>query len=128
MRAHAVKPSATYVNCPGRTVRQLHEEAALHEALRSYLTIHLTILIKLRSAGVSRTRRRNCVHLLFKKIGQADAYLCQPALPFGRGAGRHSRLAASDYAISRRGNQGLRSGPSHYRRGAHLLFREFAPP
>jgi hypothetical protein len=42
MRGHSVKPSATYVNCLGRTVRQIHEEAALHEALRSYLAQHLT--------------------------------------------------------------------------------------
>ena len=42
MRAHSVKPSATYVNCLGRTVRQIHEEAALHEALRSYLAQVLT--------------------------------------------------------------------------------------
>lgn len=38
MRNHSVKPEANYVNWIGRTVRQIHEDAALHEALSSYLT------------------------------------------------------------------------------------------
>ena len=33
MRAHAVAPATFYVNWVGRTVRQIHEEAALHRAL-----------------------------------------------------------------------------------------------
>ncbi len=37
MRAHSVKPSITYFNCLGRTVRQIREEAALHDTLRGYL-------------------------------------------------------------------------------------------
>ena len=37
MRGHSVKPAATYVNWIGRTVRQIHEEAALHESLSRYL-------------------------------------------------------------------------------------------
>lgn len=37
MRDHSVKPAAAYVNWIGRTVRQIHEEAALHEALSKYL-------------------------------------------------------------------------------------------
>jgi hypothetical protein len=37
MRNHSVRPAATYVNCIGRTVKQIHEEAALHEALSKYL-------------------------------------------------------------------------------------------
>jgi hypothetical protein len=41
MRAHTVRPSITYFNCLGRTVRQIREEAALAEALRGYLIRHL---------------------------------------------------------------------------------------
>jgi len=37
MRSRSVKPSATYVNWIGRTVRQIREEAVLHEALSKYL-------------------------------------------------------------------------------------------
>jgi hypothetical protein len=37
MRSHSVKPMAAYVNWIGRTVRQIREEAALHEALAKYL-------------------------------------------------------------------------------------------
>jgi hypothetical protein len=41
MRAHSVRPSITYFNCLGRTVRQIREEAALAKALRGYLAQHL---------------------------------------------------------------------------------------
>jgi hypothetical protein len=37
MKAHAVRPAANYVNWVGRTVRQIREEAALRDALVSYL-------------------------------------------------------------------------------------------
>ena len=37
LRQHSVKPAASYVNWIGRTARQIHEEAALHEALIGYL-------------------------------------------------------------------------------------------
>lgn len=37
MLARNVKPAANYVNWLGRTVRQVHEEAALHRSLREYL-------------------------------------------------------------------------------------------
>jgi hypothetical protein len=37
MRNHSVAPAAAYVNWVGRTVRQIHEEAALHKALGKYL-------------------------------------------------------------------------------------------
>ena len=37
MKSHSLKPAANYVNWIGRTVRQIHEEAALHKALSSYL-------------------------------------------------------------------------------------------
>ena len=41
MRSHSVKPAANYVNWIGRTVLQIREEAALHEALAKYLTEYL---------------------------------------------------------------------------------------
>ncbi|MEQ1528463.1 MAG: hypothetical protein ABL925_04045 [Methylococcales bacterium] len=37
LKAHHVKPAANYVNTLGRTVRQVHEEAALHRILTSHL-------------------------------------------------------------------------------------------
>ncbi len=37
MRAHQTPPAAVYVNWVGRTVRQVREEAALHEALHAVL-------------------------------------------------------------------------------------------
>lgn len=42
MRGHSVKPITNYVNWIGRTVRQIREEAELHEALTTYLA-HLSI-------------------------------------------------------------------------------------
>jgi hypothetical protein len=38
MRTHSVKPAIAYFNCIGRTVLQIHEEAALHGALRTHLS------------------------------------------------------------------------------------------
>jgi hypothetical protein len=57
MRAHSVKPFATYFNCLGRTVRQIHEESALHEALRKYLAEHLA------STAADRGKTKNRRHL-----------------------------------------------------------------
>lgn len=37
MKAHNVSPAVNYVNYVGRTVRQIREEAALHESLSTYL-------------------------------------------------------------------------------------------
>jgi hypothetical protein len=37
MKAHEAPPIAAYVNCRGRTARQIQEEAALKEALENYL-------------------------------------------------------------------------------------------
>ncbi len=37
MRAHETRPAATYVNRVGRTMRQVREEAALHDALARHL-------------------------------------------------------------------------------------------
>jgi hypothetical protein len=37
MRLHSARPSATYVNFAGRTVRQIRQEAALHAALIGFL-------------------------------------------------------------------------------------------
>ena len=37
MRGHSVRPAVNYVNWIGRTVRQIREEAAVHEALIRYL-------------------------------------------------------------------------------------------
>jgi hypothetical protein len=38
MRRNQQKPAAAYVNTSGRTVRQIREEAALHDALAAYLS------------------------------------------------------------------------------------------
>ena len=37
MKAHNTRPSANYINWIGRTVKQVHEEAALHQNLSDYL-------------------------------------------------------------------------------------------
>jgi len=37
MQNHHIQPAANYVNWLGRTVRQVHEEAALHRSLSAYL-------------------------------------------------------------------------------------------
>ena len=37
MKVHNINASANYVNWIGRTVRQIHEEAALHRSLSTYL-------------------------------------------------------------------------------------------
>lgn len=37
MKTHHVEPKASYVNWIGRTVKQVHEEAALHRSLSAYL-------------------------------------------------------------------------------------------
>jgi hypothetical protein len=38
MRAHSATPAAQYINWVGRTVQQIHEEAALHAVLRNRLS------------------------------------------------------------------------------------------
>ncbi len=40
MLRHNVKPAANYINWIGRTVRQVHEEAALQESLAQYVNEH----------------------------------------------------------------------------------------
>lgn len=37
MLSHDIKPQANYINWVGRTVRQVHEEAALHKSLSGYM-------------------------------------------------------------------------------------------
>ncbi len=37
MKSHNIEPAASYVNWPGRTVKQVREEAALHKSLSAYL-------------------------------------------------------------------------------------------
>src|SRR5690606_26574804 len=37
MNEHNINPKANYVNWIGRTVKQIHEEAALHKSLSAYL-------------------------------------------------------------------------------------------
>ena len=42
LKSHNIKPAANYVNWLGRTVRQVHEEAALHRCLSAYLPTIVT--------------------------------------------------------------------------------------
>ncbi len=44
MKQHRSPPIANYVNCRGRTVRQVREEATLRDALESYLANHASPL------------------------------------------------------------------------------------
>jgi hypothetical protein len=67
MRSHSVKPAATYVNWIGRTVRQIREEAALHEALSSSL------------GGLSIDEPRQIRHELILAVDEKRIQLTAPA-------------------------------------------------
>jgi hypothetical protein len=58
MRAHEAPPIAAYVNWRGRTVRQIQEEAALREALRSHLEANVTDFRNLPPREVHKKLRR----------------------------------------------------------------------
>lgn len=47
MKRHRSPAIANYVNCRGRTLRQVREEAALRDALENYLTRHASALEKM---------------------------------------------------------------------------------
>jgi len=47
MRANSAAPAAQYVNWVGRTVRQIHEEQALHDALQSFVQREVAVLADL---------------------------------------------------------------------------------
>lgn len=42
MKRHSVRPAAAYVNYVGRTVRQIHQESALRDAIVAYLKANLS--------------------------------------------------------------------------------------
>jgi hypothetical protein len=58
MRSHRIPPAAAYVNWPGRTVRRVREEAALHEALDQHIQRNATPLKDSAPHEVHRTLRR----------------------------------------------------------------------
>ncbi len=55
LKAHNRPPAALYVNWVGRTVRQIREEAALHQALRGHLDQHAQTLSSMPPREVHRT-------------------------------------------------------------------------
>ena len=57
MKIHNQRPSANYINWLGRTVTQVHEETALHEALAT----HLKKIIGEVGSGNTRARNRHPV-------------------------------------------------------------------
>src|SRR5262249_50562635 len=58
MRARSVHPAASYVNWPGRTVRQIREEAALHAALLAHARDGAADLARLRPREAHAALRR----------------------------------------------------------------------
>src|SRR5262245_24769838 len=63
MRARSLTPAASYVNWPGRTVRQAREEAALHEALLRH--------VRADGAALGRLRPREA-HAALRRLALAD--------------------------------------------------------
>lgn len=58
MKQHSVPSAATYVNWRGRTMRQVREEAALHDALERYLKSNASALSGESPQGIHATLRR----------------------------------------------------------------------
>jgi hypothetical protein len=63
MRARSITPAASYVNWPGRTVRQVREEAALHDALLGH--------VRNDGVGLERLRPREA-HAALRRLAFAD--------------------------------------------------------
>ncbi|WP_446811697.1 hypothetical protein ACH50O_09085 [Methylomonas sp. 2BW1-5-20] len=64
MQAHNIKPAANYVNWLGRTVKQIHEEAALHQSLSAYLPL---IVDKLGRENIYDLRQKLLSHVELEK-------------------------------------------------------------
>jgi len=76
MKAHAVRPAASYVNWIGRTVRQIREEAALREALLAYLDREAAAL-----AGTEASRIRGRLREFVAAERQAGRLTLTPPEP-----------------------------------------------
>jgi hypothetical protein len=110
LRAHWVRPSASYVNWLGRSVMQVREEAYLHERLRDALASSVernpqSLLAELRrdvSAAVRLTptpptpvtwRVRHLLHLLLPCAAAAAAFILFPVINDRRNCRHHSGLS-----------------------------------
>jgi hypothetical protein len=76
MKAHAVRPAASYVNWIGRTVRQIREETALRETLLAYLDREATSL-----AGMEASRIRERLREFVAAERQAGRLALTPPEP-----------------------------------------------
>jgi hypothetical protein len=75
MRRHGQPPVAAYVNTVGRTVRQIREEAALHEALSAYLSVPARAL----AVTDPQRLRRELVDYVTAQQRDGKIVLSQPA-------------------------------------------------
>jgi hypothetical protein len=73
MRRHSVRPSASYVNWIGRTVRQIREEADLHNALAERLAAYLA-----RGLPAERYRPRHIRDALVWSVTADGPWLSAP--------------------------------------------------
>jgi|SRR5271166_4494965 len=76
MRRHSVKPAVSYVNCIGRTVRQIREEEELHEALANYLASYLA---GRQVPDQAKVERREIHSALIRAFGEIGPRLTPPA-------------------------------------------------
>ena len=76
IRAHNVSPATIYVNWIGRTVQQVGEEAALHDALVSYVQQNDTVL-----SGMSPVQAHTTLKLFVTSERQAGRLTLTPDAP-----------------------------------------------
>ena len=76
MNIHSVRPSANYINWIGRTVKQVHEEAALHRSLSDHLA---KIVDEVGRRNIRALRQRLLTHVeLEKHAGRISLSLPEP--------------------------------------------------
>jgi hypothetical protein len=84
MQAHSVRPATSYVNWVGRSVRQVHEETALHDALRAALpTVAGTSALERAQAlrhAVRMTLTREAATPVARRITMLASFLSLPVL------------------------------------------------
>ncbi|MGY6274612.1 hypothetical protein [Methylomonas sp. MgM2] len=80
MLARNVKPAANYVNWMGRTVRQVHEEAALHQSLREYLP---KAVAEVGGENIRAVRQKLLSHVEMQKYAGTLYLTPKEATPWG---------------------------------------------
>ena len=75
MKSHSLRPAALYINWVGRTMEQIAEESALHDALRRYCDRHAHALAPLEPREIWE----NLVHFANDEIAAGRLSLTRPA-------------------------------------------------